>query len=55
MSKEEARTLSLIISSTRKQEIVKTISACTERTYLILKNYSSRETVFFKDSDLISF
>jgi hypothetical protein len=35
-SKEQAKTLSLIFSSTRKQKIVKNICAYTERTYLIL-------------------
>ncbi len=31
--KEQAKTLSLIFSSTEKQKIVKTINACTEITY----------------------
>jgi hypothetical protein len=34
--KEEAKTLSLIFSSTKKQKIVTTISAWTESTYLLL-------------------
>jgi hypothetical protein len=35
--KEQAKTLSLIFSSTKKQKIVTTISACTESTYLLLE------------------
>jgi hypothetical protein len=34
--KEQAKTLSLIFSSTKKQIIAKTINACTESTYLLL-------------------
>jgi hypothetical protein len=34
--KEQAKTLSLIFSSTMKQTIVKTLSTCTESTYLLL-------------------
>ncbi len=36
ISKKQAKTLSLIFSSTKKQQIVKTISACTESNYFIL-------------------
>ncbi len=36
ISKEQAKTLSLILSLTMQQKIVKTISACTESTSLIL-------------------
>jgi hypothetical protein len=35
ISKEQDKTLCLIFSSTKKQKIVKTISACTESTYLL--------------------
>ncbi len=48
--------MSLIFSSTKKQKIVKTISACTESTYLLcnkpLKNYSSRDTILLAMSPL---
>jgi hypothetical protein len=49
--KELAKTLRLIISSTRKQKILHTIGICTESTYLILlafKNLSSRDTITLK-------
>jgi hypothetical protein len=36
ISKEHAKTMSLIFSSTKKQKILKTISACTESTYKLL-------------------
>jgi hypothetical protein len=36
-STEQAKTLSLIFSSTKKQQIVKTTSACTESNYLLYK------------------
>jgi hypothetical protein len=43
LSKDQAKTLILIFSSTKKNKIVKTLSACTvstEITYLLLKAFS---------------
>jgi hypothetical protein len=34
---QQAKTLRFIFSSTKEQKIVKTISACAESTYLLLK------------------
>jgi hypothetical protein len=52
--KEQAKTLSLTLSSTKKQKIVKTIGAFTESTYLLLeafkkdiRRYSTRDTIPF--------
>jgi hypothetical protein len=36
ISEEQAKTLSLIFSTTNKQKIVKTVSACTESTFIII-------------------
>jgi hypothetical protein len=50
ISKKQAKTLSFIFLTTKKQKIVKTVSACLESTYLFLKSlkkYSSRDTVLF--------
>jgi hypothetical protein len=52
ISKEQAKTLSLIFSSTKQQKIVKNSQPCTERTYLFIiklkKKYSSRDTIPLK-------
>ncbi len=42
ISIEQAKILSLIFSSTEKQKIVKTISACKESTYLLLLAYKNK-------------
>jgi hypothetical protein len=40
VSKEEAKTWSLICSSTKKQKIVKIISACIGESTNLIKNYT---------------
>jgi hypothetical protein len=44
--------MNLIYSSTKKQKLVQTVSACTESTYLLLKafkKYTSRGTIPLND------
>ncbi len=43
-STEQGKTLSLIFSSTKKQKIVKTTSACTKSNYLLYK--PSKKKIF---------